>query len=60
MLGLYERANLAKDATTSPDAPSSTNFSLGYVGTSKEDVDILSDRAEAAGTTITESVHERS
>ena len=59
-LGLYERANLANDPATSPDAPSSTKFSLGYMVTTKEDVDILHYRAEAAGATFTESVHERS
>src|SRR5882724_6146434 len=59
MLGLYERTNLAKDSATVLDAPSSTEFSLGYVVKTKEDVDVLVSRAGAAGATITESVHER-
>ncbi len=59
MLGLYERTNLAKDAATTLDAPSSTEFSLGYVVKTKTEVDVLLKRAEGAGATITESVHER-
>jgi uncharacterized glyoxalase superfamily protein PhnB len=59
MLGLYERDNLAKDAAISLDATSSTEFSLGYAVKTKEEVDIVLKRAEAAGATITESVHQR-
>lgn len=59
MLCLYERDNLAKDAAVSPDAFSSTEFSLGYLVTSKKEVAALLERAKQAGATVTDSIHER-
>lgn len=52
-LGLYERSNLAKDASISLDNESSTEFSLGYAAESKEQVDELLKKAVDAGATLT-------
>jgi predicted lactoylglutathione lyase len=52
-LGLYERTNLAKDASLPPGHPSSTEFSLGIPATSREDVDAMLDQAGRAGGTLT-------
>jgi len=41
MLGLYARANLAKDASLPPGLPSSTEFSLGIPAGSQPEVDEL-------------------
>jgi catechol 2,3-dioxygenase-like lactoylglutathione lyase family enzyme len=38
LLGLYERANLAKDAGLPPGPPSSTEFSLGLPAGSQEEL----------------------
>ena len=59
MLGLYERANLAKDASLPPGAPSSTEFSLGLPAGSQAEVDELLRQAEAAGGTLTAPAHMR-
>ena len=59
MLGLYERANLAKDASLPPGPPSSTEFSLGLPAGSQADVDKLLWQAEAAGGTLTAPAHMR-
>jgi uncharacterized protein len=48
MLGLYERANLAKDASLPASPPSSTEFSLGVPATSRAEVDQLLAQVEAA------------
>ncbi|HTP14936.1 MAG TPA: VOC family protein [Streptosporangiaceae bacterium] len=59
MLGLYERANLAKDASLSAGPPSSTEFSLGVPATSRAEVDQLLAQVEAAGGTVTAPAHMR-
>jgi uncharacterized protein len=59
MLGLYERSNLAKDASLSPGPPSSTEFSLGIPASSQAEVDELLRQAEAAGATLTAPAHMR-
>ena len=59
LLGLYERTNLAKDASLAPGGPSSTEFSLGVPATSQAEVDELLRRAEAAGATLTAPAHMR-
>jgi uncharacterized protein len=59
MLGLYERANLAKDASLPPGPPSSTEFSLGLPARSKAEVDQLLGQVEAAGGTLTAPAHLR-
>lgn len=58
-LGLYERANLAKDASLPPGPPSSTEFSLGVPAGSREEVDRFLRQAEAAGATLTAPAHLR-
>jgi len=58
-LGLYERANLAKDANLPAGPPSSTEFSLGIPATSQAEVDELLRLAEAAGATLTAPAHMR-
>ena len=52
-LGLYERTNLAKDASLPAGPPSSTEFSLGIPATSRAEVDQLLGQVEAAGGTVT-------
>ena len=59
LLGLYERANLAKDASLPPGPPSSTEFSLGLPARSRAEVDQLLGQAEAAGGTLTAPAHMR-
>lgn len=59
MLGLYERANLGKDANVTPGAPTSTEFSLGIPAGSRADVDALLEQAEAAGATLPAPAHTR-
>lgn len=59
LLGLYERANLAKDAQIAPGPASSTEFSLGYPAHSRADVDTLLRKAEAAGAILTAAPHMR-
>ena len=59
MLALYPRTELAKDAQEPAGAPSPTEFSLGQLVESKEQVDALSERAAAAGAVITDRPHER-
>lgn len=58
-LGLYERSNLAKDASISLDNESSTEFSLGLAVKTKEQVDKLLKKAVAAGATLTKEPHKR-
>lgn len=59
MLGLYERANLAKDACLPPGPPSSTEFSLGIPAGSRAEVDRLLRHVETAGGTLTAPAHRR-
>jgi catechol 2,3-dioxygenase-like lactoylglutathione lyase family enzyme len=59
MLGLYERANLAKDASLPPGPRSATEFSLGIPAGSQAEVDELLRLAEAAGGTLTAPAHMR-
>ena len=59
LLGLYERANLAKDASLPPGPSSSTEFSLGLPARSQAEVDQLLGQAEAAGGTLTAPAHMR-
>lgn len=59
LLGLYERTNLAKDASLPPGPPSTTEFSLGIPAGSQEEVDELLRQAEAAGGTLTAPAHMR-
>jgi predicted lactoylglutathione lyase len=59
ILALYPRSELAKDAHQTVGMPSSTEFSLGYLAASREDVDTILDQAKAAGATITDAPHDR-
>jgi catechol 2,3-dioxygenase-like lactoylglutathione lyase family enzyme len=59
LLGLYERANLAKDASLPPGPPSSTEFSLGVPAESQAEVDKLLRQVQAAGGTLTAPAHMR-
>ena len=57
MLGLYERTNLAKDASLPPGPPSSTEFSLGIAAGSQAEADELLRQAGAAGGRLTAPAH---
>jgi uncharacterized protein len=59
MIGLYERANLAKDASLPPGPRSPAEFSVGIPAESREEVDELLRQAEAAGATLTAPAHMR-
>ena len=59
LLGLYERANLAKDASVPPGAPSTTEFSLGIPAGSQAEADEMLRQAEAAGAVLTAAAHMR-
>ena len=59
LVGLYERANLAKDASLPPGPPSPASFSIGIPATSREEVDELLRLAEAAGATLPAPAHMR-
>jgi uncharacterized protein len=59
MLGLYERANLAEDASLPPAPPSSTEFSLGIPAGSQAEVDMLLRHVGAVGGTLTAPAHMR-
>jgi catechol 2,3-dioxygenase-like lactoylglutathione lyase family enzyme len=59
LLGMYERANLAKDASLPPGPRSTTEFSLGIPTGSQAEVDELLRQAEAAGGTLTAPAHMR-
>ena len=58
-LGLYERANLSKDAQVESAAPNPVEFSLGYPAASQEDVDRLLEHAAAAGAKLPAPPHMR-
>ena len=59
LLGLYERDNLAKDASLALGARSSTEFSLGIPAKSRAEVDDLLRQVGAAGGTLTAPAHLR-
>ena len=59
LLGLYERINLAKDASVPAGPRSSTEFSLGIPAASRGEVDELLSQVEAAGGTMTAPAHMR-
>jgi uncharacterized protein len=58
-LALYPRSELAKDAKMPDTAPSALEFSLGYAVKSRQAVDELLRRAEAAGARVTDKPHNR-
>jgi uncharacterized protein len=59
MFGLYERTNLAKDASVPAGPPSSVEFSLGYATRIKEEVDMVLNKAEKSGAILTHPPRER-
>jgi uncharacterized protein len=59
VLSLYSRADLAKDASVPLGQPKTGEFSIGQLVASKEEVDEMLERAEAAGATLTGRPHER-
>jgi catechol 2,3-dioxygenase-like lactoylglutathione lyase family enzyme len=59
LLTLYERTNLARDASLPAGPPSSTEFSLGIPAQSQAQVDRLLAQVEAAGGTLTAPAHMR-
>jgi catechol 2,3-dioxygenase-like lactoylglutathione lyase family enzyme len=59
ILALYPRTELAKDANIALGPPRSGEFSIGHAVASKEVVDALLARAQAAGATLTEQPHDR-
>ena len=59
ILALYPRTELAKDAGEPVGGASSTEFSIGHLVQSKEEVDTLMKQAGAAGATVTSHPHER-
>jgi hypothetical protein len=59
LLSLYPRADLAKDATVPYGPPRSGEFSIGHLVSSREEVDELLRRAQAAGASIDAEPHER-
>ena len=59
ILALYPRRELAKDAHEPVGVASSTEFSIGHLVQSREEVDALLVRAAAAGATVTDAPHER-
>lgn len=59
ILALYPRSELAKDAGNAVGVPSSTEFSLGYLAGSKEEVDQILNDAKQAGATLTDTAHDR-
>jgi uncharacterized protein len=58
-LSLYPRTELAKDANQEMSVKSPTEFSLGYLAKSKEEVDALLNQAKVAGATITDEPRDR-
>jgi uncharacterized protein len=57
-LSLYRRSDLAKDAGIPTGPPKSGEFSLGQIVGTRDEVDSLLAKAEAAGAPVTE-VHNR-
>lgn len=59
IMALYPRAELAKDANVPLAHPTSGEFSIGHLVSSKADVDALLAQAQAAGATLTDQPHDR-
>jgi hypothetical protein len=60
ILALYPRTELAKDAGIALGPPKSGEFSIGHLVATRQDVDALLARAQAAGATLTGPPHDRS
>ena len=59
VLALYPRTELAKDAAVPLGPPQSGEFSIGHLVATRQDVDALLVRAEAAGAMLTGPPHDR-
>jgi catechol 2,3-dioxygenase-like lactoylglutathione lyase family enzyme len=59
ILALYPRAALAKDAKLAPSPPSPSEFSLGHIVKSRQEVDAVMKQAGNAGARITDPAHDR-
>ena len=59
ILALYGRDDLARDANATFDAPGRGEFSIGHLVASRDEVDAVLVRAEAAGATLTDEPHDR-
>jgi uncharacterized protein len=59
ILALFPRESLAKDAKLSASPPSPTEFSIGHIVNSKDEVDAIMAEAEKAGAKITDPAHDR-
>ncbi len=59
VLALYPRSELAKDASIPLGPPKPGEFSIGHFVGSREEVDALLARAEAAGATLRGEPHDR-
>lgn len=59
ILALYPKVALAKDAKVSVGPPSPTEFAIGHIVKSKQEVDALMQQAEKAGAHVTDPAHDR-
>jgi catechol 2,3-dioxygenase-like lactoylglutathione lyase family enzyme len=59
ILALYPKPALAKDAKVPVGAPSPSEFSLGHIVKSKQEVDAVMERAARAGAKVTDPAHDR-
>jgi hypothetical protein len=59
ILALWPKKSLAKDAKVSVSPPSPSEFSIGHIVKSKQEVDAVMKQAERAGAMITDPAHDR-
>jgi catechol 2,3-dioxygenase-like lactoylglutathione lyase family enzyme len=59
ILALYPRSELVKDSNVPNTASRAVEFSLGYIAGSRNAVDELLQKAEAAGARLTDKPHDR-
>lgn len=59
ILALWPRRSLAKDAKVPVTPSSSSDFSIGHIVNSKQEVDAIMKQAERAGANITDPAHDR-
>jgi catechol 2,3-dioxygenase-like lactoylglutathione lyase family enzyme len=59
ILALFPKASLAKDAKVSQGSPNATEFSIGHIVKSKQEVDAVMKQAKKAGAIITDPAHDR-
>jgi uncharacterized protein len=60
ILAVWPRTELAKDAAVPLGPAQSGEFSIGHLVASREEVDAIMARAQAAGATVTDVPHDRS